>query len=127
MEPNDNVFDTMYMLINKYLNDTWGVGLYAWELKDVIELLRTCGDSLCPPAKIKAIKYVREATRRTEAETFKLDLSNHEGTPISDFTAWVTLHNVDMATSEVKASYLGLNKVKDLIEFIQLNLRHLVG
>lgn len=127
MEPNDNVFDTMYMLINKYLNDTWGVGLYAWELKDVIELLRTCGDSLCPPAKIKAIKYVREATRRTEAETFKLDLSNHEGTPISDFTTWAATNNIDLATGENNVEFLSLKKTKDLVEFIQLNLRHLAG
>ena len=125
MEPTDNVFDTLHTLINKYLHEACGVGLHDWELKDVVELLRTCTDSLGPPTKVKAMKYVREATKRTESETFKLDLSNHDGTPISDFTAWAATNNIDLATGKVQVEYLSPKKAKDLVEFIQLNLEYL--
>ncbi len=32
-----------------------------------------------------------------------------------------------LATGKVQVEYLGLKKAKDLVEFIQLNLRHLAG
>lgn len=125
MEEMINKFDAMLNLVNKYLHETWGVGLYEHEFRDVVGLLRDHNT-----AKIAAIKYVREATKRSERsdhELFKLDLSNHEGTPISDFTAWARAHNVDLATGEVQVQYLDLKKVKDLVEFIQLNLDKIAG
>jgi len=122
MEEMINKFDAMFNLVNKYLYETWGMGLYDHEFRDVIEILRGPGIS-----KIAAIKYVREATKRTESETFKLDLTNHEGTPISHFTGWAATNNIDLATGEVKVEYIGLREAKDLVEFIQLNLDKIAG
>ena len=120
-------FEAMLNLINKYLHETWGVGMYDYELRDLIEILRN-DTRLLSPSKVAAVKYVREATKRSGQELFKLDLSNHEfERPISDFTAWATTNNMDLATGEVKVECLGLKKAKDLVEFIQLNLCHLVG
>jgi len=134
-----NKFDTLHNLVNKYLQETWGVGLYTEEFRDVIELLRTCTDNFCTPAKIQAIKYIREATKRSERELFKLDTRKNSDVQIvtvgdcnaedaySDFTAWVTTNNTDLATGEVRVQYLCMKKAKDLVEFIQLNLDKIAG
>jgi hypothetical protein len=127
-------FDAMLNLVNKYLHETWGVGLYDYELRDLIELQRDH-----TTAKIAAIKYVREATKRSDHELFKLDLRKNSDIQLvtvgdsnaedaySDFTAWATTNNMDLATGEVQVQYLGLKKAKDLVEFIQLNLDKIAG
>lgn len=127
-----NKFDTLHNLVNKYLQETWGVGLYTEEFRDVIDHLR--GDR-----KIPAIKYIREATKRSERELFKLDTRKNSDVQIvtvgdcnaedaySDFTAWVTTNNTDLATGEVRVQYLCMKKAKDLVEFIQLNLDKIAG
>lgn len=115
-------FDAMLNLVNKYLHETWGVGLYDYEFRDVIEILRGPGIS-----KIPAIKYVREATKRSEKELFKLDRTSCEGAPISDFTAWATTNNISLATGKVDVQYLSLKKAKDFVEFIQLNIDKIAG
>lgn len=122
MEEMTNTLDAMLNLVNKYLQETWGVGLYDNEFRDLIDLQRDH-----TTAKIAAIKYVREATKRSDHELFKLDLSNHEGTPISDFTAWAMENHVDLSMGKVQVQYLGLKKAKDLVEFIQLNLDKIAG
>ena len=77
--------------------------------------------------KSSTIKYVWEVARRVEQDAFKLDLSNHEGTPISDFTAWARAHNVDLTTSQPQTEHINMKKAKDLVEFIQLNLDKIAG
>lgn len=138
MEEMINKFDAMHNLINKYLHETWGVGLHTEEFRDVIEILRSDA-RLLSPSKIQVIKYVREATKRSEQELFKLDMRKNSDIQIvtagdcnaedaySDFTAWATTNNIDLATGEVKVEYLGLKKAKDIVEFIQLNLDKIAG
>lgn len=127
MEEMINKFDAMLNLVNKYLHETWGVGMYSDEFRDVIELLRGYNADHYASQKIAAVGCIREATKRSDHELFKLDLSNHEGTPISDFTAWARAHNVDLATGKVRVEHLDLKKAKDLVEFIQLNLDKIAG
>ena len=133
-----NKFDTLHNLVNKYLQETWGPALYEHEFRDVIEILRSDA-RLLSPSKVKAIKYIREATKRSERELFKLDTRKNSDVQIvtvgdcnaedaySDFTAWVTTNNTDLATGEVRVQYLCMKKAKDLVEFIQLNLDKIAG
>ena len=131
-------FDALLNLVNKYLRETWGPALYEHEFRDVIEILRSDA-RLLSPSKVKAIKYVREVTKRSECELFKLDTRKNSDVQIvtvgdcnaedaySDFTAWVTTNNTDLATGEVRVQYLCMKKAKDLVEFIQLNLDKIAG
>ncbi len=120
MTYNINTLNAMQRLINTYLEEQGHLTMLSHELETVIDHLR--GDR-----KIPAIKFVREVTKKSQPVLFNLDLSNHEGTPFSDFTHWAETNDMDMATSEVKARYLDLKKAKDLVEFIQLNLEYLAG
>lgn len=124
-------FDAMLNLVNKYLHETWGVGLYDYELLNVIDHLR--GDR-----KIPAIKYVREATKKSQTLWFALDgRTRHDvefavephfaADMYSDFTAWAMENHVDLSMGEVQVQYLGLKKAKDLVEFIQLNIDKIAG
>ena len=131
MEEMTNTLDAMLNLVNKYLQETWGVGLYADELRDLIDHLR--GDR-----KVPAIKYVREATKKSQPALFALDSRTRQDAEFnvephvaadmhSEFTKWALEKQVDLRMGENNAEFLSLKKTKDLVEFIQLNLRHLAG
>lgn len=126
-------FDAMLNLVNKYLHETWGVGLYDYELRDLIELQRDH-----TTAKIAAIKYVREATKKSQTLWFALDgRTRHDvefavelhfaADMYSDFTAWAMENHVDLSMGEVDVQYLSLKKAKDFVEFIQLNIDKIAG
>ena len=120
MSHNIATLNALQRLINTYLEEQGHLTVLSHELETIIDHLRNRN-------KVQAVNLIKEATRTCEKVLFKLDLAYHQGTPTNDFTAWVTLNNVDMATSEVKVSYLGLKKAEDLAEFIELNLEYLAG
>ena len=131
MTYNINTFTALQQLISTYLEEQGFCPMFSDELKTVIDHLR--GDR-----KIPAIKFVREVTRKSQPALFALDsrarqdaefnVEPHVAADIySEFTKWAATNNIDLATGKVHVEYLGLKKTKDLVEFIQINLRHLAG
>ena len=112
--------DKMRQLINKYLADINLNPLYGTELLHIAECLKSGDEG-------GAVRYLREATARTNVKTFQIDMSNHEGVPISDFTKWLNSTDANLETGESHIDELGPKQAVDLIEFIQLNLPYLVG
>lgn len=108
----------MRQLINAYLANMKLNPLYGTELILLVEYIRAGDEG-------GAARYLREASARTNVKTFQIDMSNHEGVPISDFTKWVNTTNANLETGESHIDELGPKQAVDLIEFIQLNLRHL--
>ena len=131
MTYNINTFTALQQLISTYLEEQGFCPMFSDELKTVIDHLR--GDR-----KIPAIKFVREVTRKSQPAVFALDSSTRQDAEFnvelhvaadmhSEFTKWALEKQVDLGTGENNVEFLSLKKTKDLVEFIQLNLRHLVG
>ena len=131
MTYNINTLSALKQLINTYLEEQGHLPMLSHELKMVIDHLR--GDR-----KIRAIKFVREVTKKSQPALFTLDSRTRQDAEFnvephfaadmySEFTKWALEKQVDLGTGESNVDFLGLKKAKDLVEFIQLNLRHLVG
>ena len=131
MTYNINTFTALQQLISTYLEEQGFCPMFFDELKTVIDHLR--GDR-----KIPAIKFVREVTRKSQPALFALDSRTRQDAEFnvephvaadmhSEFTKWALEKQVDLGTGESNVDFLGLKKAKDMVEFIQLNLRHLVG
>ena len=131
MSYNINTLSAMQQIVNTYLEEQGFCPMFSDELKTVIDHLR--GDR-----KIPAIKFLREVTRKSQPALFALDsrtrhdaefdVEPHVAADIySEFTKWALEKQVDLGTGENNVEFLGLKKANDLIEFIQLNLRHFVG
>ena len=131
MSYNINTLNALQQIVNTYLDEQGFCPIFSDDLKTVIDHLR--GDR-----KIPAIKFVREVTRKSQPALFALDsrtrhdaefdVEPHVAADIySEFTKWALEKQVDLGTGENNVEFLGLKKANDLIEFIQLNLRHFVG
>lgn len=112
--------DKMRQLINKYLADMNLNPLYGAELAQLGKCIRAGDEG-------GAVRYLREATARTNVKTFQIDMSNHEGVPISDFTKWLNSTDANLETGESHIDELGPKQAVDLIEFIRINLQHIEG
>ncbi len=131
MTYNINTFTALQQVVNTYLEEQGFSHMFSDELKTVIDHLR--GD-----LKITAIKFVREVTKKSQPALFTLDSRTRHDAEFnvephfaadmhSEFTKWALEKQVDLRMGENNVDFLGLKKAKDLVEFIQLNLRHLVG
>lgn len=131
MSYNIATLSALQQLISTYLEEQGFRPIFSDELKTVIDHLR--GDR-----KIPAIKFVREVTRKSQPALFALDsrarhdaefnVEPHFAADMhSEFTKWALEKQVDLRMGENNVEFLSLKKTKDLVEFIQLNLRHLVG
>ena len=131
MTYNINTFTALQQLISTYLEEQGFCPMFFDELKTVIDHLR--GDR-----KIPAIKFVREVTRKSQPALFALDSRTRQDAEFnvephvaadmhSEFTKWALEKQVDLRMGESNVEFLSLKKTKDLVEFIQLNLRHLAG
>ena len=130
MTYNINTFTALQQLISTYLEEQGFCPMFFDELKTVIDHLR--GDR-----KIPAIKFVREVTRKSQPALFALDSRTRQDAEFnvephvaadmhSEFTKWALEKQVDLGTGESNVECLARKKAKDLVEFIQLNLRHLI-
>ena len=131
MSYNINALNALQRLINTYLEEQGYTSMLSHELGTVIYHLRN-------DRKIPALNFVREVTKKSQPAVFALDSSTRQDVEFnvephvaadihSDFTRWAWAKQVDLGTGENNVEFLGLKKAKDLVEFIQLNLRHLVG
>ena len=130
MSYNIATLNALQQVVNTYLEEQGHLTVLSHELETVVDHLR--GDR-----KIPAIKFVREVTRKSRPALFALDsrtrhdaefyVEPHVAADIySEFTKWALEKQVDLGTGENNVEFLGLKKANDLIEFIQLNLRHLI-
>ncbi len=131
MTYNINTFTALQQVVNTYLEEQGFSHMFSDELKTVIDHLRN-------DRKIQAIKFVREVTKKSQPALFTLDSRTRHDAEFnvephfaadmhSEFTKWALEKQVDLRMGENNVDFLGLKKAKDLVEFIQLNLRHLVG
>lgn len=131
MTYNINTFTALQQVVNTYLEEQGFSHMFSDELKTVIDHLRN-------DRKIQAIKFVREVTKKSHPALFVLDSRTRQDAEFnvephvaadmhSEFTKWALEKQVDLRMGENNVDFLGLKKAKDLVEFIQLNLRHLVG
>ena len=131
MSYNINTLNALQQIVNTYLDEQGFSHMFSDELKTVIDHLR--GDR-----KIQAIKFVREVTRKSQPTIFALDSRTRHDAEFnaephfaadmySEFTKWALEKQVDLRMGESNVEFLSLKKTKDLVEFIQLNLRHLAG
>jgi len=131
MSHNIATLIALQKLISTYLEEQGFCPMFSYELKTVIDHLRN-------DRKIQAIKFVREVTKKSQPAPFTLDSRTRQDAEFnvephvaadmhSEFTKWALEKQVDLGTGENNVDFLGLKKAKDLVEFIQLNLRHLVG
>ena len=131
MTYNINTFTALQQLISTYLEEQGFCPMFFDELKTVIDLLRN-------DRKIQAIMFVREVTKKSHPALFVLDSRTRQDAEFnvephvaadmhSEFTKWALEKQVDLRMGENNVEFLSLKKAKDLVEFIQLNLRHLVG
>ena len=131
MTYNINTFTALQRLINTYLEEQGHCPLLSHELGTVIYHLRN-------DRKIQAIKFVREVTKKSQPALFTLDSRTRHDAEFnvephfaadmhSEFTKWALEKQVDLRMGENNVEFLSLKKTKDLVEFIQLNLRHLAG
>lgn len=109
--------DKMRQLINKYLADINLNPLYGTELLHIAECLKSGDEG-------GAVRYLREASARTNVGMFEINILADNGVPTSDFTKWLNSTDADLETGEYRIDELGLKQALDLIEFIRLNLRH---
>ena len=112
--------DKMRQLINKCLADMNLNPLYGAELAQLGKCIRAGDEG-------GAVRYLREATSRTNVGLFQIDISSHEGVPISDFTKWLNSTDANLETGESHIDELGPKQAVDLIEFIRINLQHIEG
>ena len=131
MTYNINTFTALQRLINTYLEEQGHLTMLSHELGTVIYHLRN-------DRKIQAIKFVREVTKKSQPALFTLDSRTRHDAEFnvephvaadmhSEFTKWALEKQVDLRMGENNVEFLSLKKTKDLVEFIQLNLRHLAG
>ena len=131
MSYNIATLNALQQVVNTYLEEQGHLTVLSHELETVVDHLR--GDR-----KIPAIKFVREVTKKSHPAIFDLDSRTRQDAEFnvephfaadmySEFTKWALEKQVDLGTGESNVDFLGLKKAKDLVEFIQLNLRHLVG
>ena len=131
MSHNIATLNALQRLINTYLEEQGHLTMLSHELGTVIYHLRN-------DRKIQAIKFVREVTRKSQPALFALDSRTRQDAEFnvephvaadmhSEFTKWALEKQVDLRMGENNVEFLSLKKTKDLVEFIQLNLRHLVG
>ena len=107
----------MQQLINKYLADMSLNPLYGTELLHIGECIKAGDEG-------GAVRYLREASARTNVGMFEINILADNGVPISDFTKWLNSTDADLETGESHINDLGPKQALDLIEFIRLNLRH---
>ena len=112
--------DKMRQLINKYLADMNLNPLYGAELAQLGKCIRAGDEG-------GAVRYLREATARTNVGMFEINILADNGVPTSDFTKWLNSTDANLETGESHIDELGPKQAVDLIEFIQLNLPYLVG
>lgn len=131
MTYNINTFTALQQVVNTYLEEQGFSHMFSDELKTVIDHLRN-------DRKIQAIKFVREVTKKSHPALFALDSRTRQDAEFnvephvaadmhSEFTKWALEKQVDLGTGESNVEFLSLKKAKDLVEFIQLNQRHLAG
>lgn len=136
MTYNINTFTALQQVVNTYLEEQGFSHMFSDELKTVIDHLR--GDPKITALKITAIKFVREVTKKSQPALFTLDSRTRHDAEFnvephfaadmhSEFTKWALEKQVDLRMGENNVEFLSLKKTKDLVEFIQLNLRHLAG
>ena len=131
MSYNIATLNALQQVVNTYLEEQGHLTMLSHELETVVDHLR--GDR-----KIPAIKFVREVTRKSRPALFALDSRTRHDAEFnvephvaadmySEFTKWALEKQVDLRMGESNVEFLSLKKTKDLVEFIQLNLRHLAG
>lgn len=131
MSYNINALNAMQRLINTYLEEQGYTSMLSHELGTVIYHLRN-------DRKIPALNFVREVTKKSQPALFALDSRTRQDAEFdvelhvaadmhSEFTKWALEKQVDLRMGENNVEFLSLKKTKDLVEFIQINLRHLAG
>lgn len=131
MSHNIATLNALQRLINTYLEEQGHLTVLSHELETVVDHLRGS-------RKIPAIMFVREVTRKSQPALFALDSRTRQDAEFnvephvaadmhSEFTKWALEKQVDLRMGENNVEFLSLKKTKDLVEFIQLNLRHLAG
>lgn len=108
----------MRQLINAYLADMNLNPLYGAELAQLGKLIRSGDEG-------GAVRYLREASARTNVGMFEINILNENGVPISDFTKWLNSTDASLETGESGINELGPKQAMDLIEFIRINLQHI--
>lgn len=121
-EKNQQRYLAMFALVNSFISDMGFKPLTAESFFTTVSAINRSADN-----KVMAIQHIRELTAIPEIAEFKLvtppeDDHGARGVP-SLFTKWAQEKNVDLSTG-VKPTpiYMGLKNVKDIYEFIQLNI-----
>lgn len=121
-ERNQQNYLAMFNLVNAFIEDEGFHGLNAQSFYLIVEAISENTSN-----KIQVIKYIREVTVSLEKVEFKLvspleEPDRRPGVP-SLFTKWAKEKNVDLSSGmKPTPVYMGLKSVKDIYEFIQLNI-----